>query len=155
MPLSEVRRPDRRGTSAEALELVARARFGHLGTVTEDGYPYVIPVYHAVVDGKILLHSGPRGHKLANIARDGRVCFETADFIADVQNDRLCDWDAKYESAVIFGHAEVLTDAAAKMAALQAVAQKYAGRTGPLTPRDVATVTVVAITVEAATFKRN
>lgn len=154
MPLSEIRRLDRRGTSAEAMDLVAKARFGHLGTVTEDGYPYVIPVYHAVVDGRIVFHGGPRGHKLANIARDHRVCFETASFIGDVQNDRLCDWDAKYESAVIFGRAEAVTDPAAKMAALEAIAQKYAGRSGPLAQRDVATVAVVAITVESASFKR-
>ena len=155
MPTARVRRPDRRGTFDEAMDLVARVQVGHLATITDDGYPYVIPVYHAVLGGRVMFHSGPAGQKLANIARDSRVCFEVAQVAGLVPNDKLCDWDAKYESAVVFGCAEVVTDPEAKIAALQAIARKYAGAAADYsTIRNLAAVTIVAITVEAASCKK-
>ncbi len=136
------------------MDLVARSQIGHLGTVTDDGYPYVIPIFYAMLDGRIVFHSARAGQKMANIARDSRVCLEVSHSAGFAPNEKLCDWEARYESAVVFGRASVVTDPESKMAALQAIARKYAGTTDYSTIKNLASVAVVAITIEAASFKK-
>jgi uncharacterized protein len=56
------------------LAQVYRAR---LATVSEDGFPYRIPLLYLWIDGEVYLHTtGARGHLRANIERVERVCFE-------------------------------------------------------------------------------
>jgi nitroimidazol reductase NimA-like FMN-containing flavoprotein (pyridoxamine 5'-phosphate oxidase superfamily) len=59
------------------LETLARGYSGRLATVSEDGFPYCIPLLYLWIDGEVYLHTASeRGHLRANIERDGRVCFE-------------------------------------------------------------------------------
>lgn len=144
---------DRQKGSEEAMDLIARAVFGHLATVTEDGHPYVIPVNHALRDGRIYVHSAPEGHKLQNIKRDGRVCFEVSELVEIVPGELPCRYAAKYRSAVAFGRATILERSDARLDALKAIAIKYTGKDGPFSPEDLERVAIVEITVESATFK--
>ena len=45
--------------------------------MSEDGFPYCIPLLYLWMDGELYLHTtSARGHLRANIERDPRVCFE-------------------------------------------------------------------------------
>lgn len=50
-PNHPMRRRDRELDEAEALALLREAEWGVLATVDADGWPYAVPVNHAVVDG--------------------------------------------------------------------------------------------------------
>ncbi len=60
---------------AECEDLLASSRFGRVGLSAGDE-PYVVPMSYVYAEGKILLHSGPRGKKLEMARENPRVSFE-------------------------------------------------------------------------------
>ena len=110
-PNLPVRRCERELTSAEAWALLAQAEFGVLATVGWDGWPYAVPVNHVLVDGALFLHSATEGHKLDNLAGDARVsyCVVTQ---AEVLPAEL---STRYQSAIVFGRAVQVHDAASSI----------------------------------------
>jgi nitroimidazol reductase NimA-like FMN-containing flavoprotein (pyridoxamine 5'-phosphate oxidase superfamily) len=153
MPILKARRSDRQGTEPEALEMVARAAYGHLGTTTEDGYPYVVPLNHALEGRTLYLHSAPLGLKISGITRDERVCFEVSEMLKLVRGDAPCRYSVAYRSAICFGRARIVERREDKMHALGALALKYAGAPGPIAPEDADHVCIIAVEIEAATCK--
>ena len=116
-----MRRTDRELTEAEAREILARAEYGVLATAGADSWPYAVPVNH-VLDGEALyIHSAAEGHKLDNIAADERVSF-CAVASAIVIPETL---STLYESAVVFGRACVVGDAAEKRGALELLMRRF------------------------------
>ncbi|MDR3682771.1 MAG: pyridoxamine 5'-phosphate oxidase family protein, partial [Geothrix sp.] len=67
-PNHPIRRRDRALSEAEALEILQEAEWGVLATVDEAGWPYAVPVNHAVVGEDLIIHCATAGHKLANLA---------------------------------------------------------------------------------------
>ena len=153
MPTLTARRKDRQVGEEEALNLITAAEFGHLATITEDGYPYVIPVNHAVDGRRLLIHSAAQGEKVSNIERDPRVSFEVSRMIELVAGDVPCRYSAKYESAVCFGKAKIVRDTEAKRHALTIISQKYSGMGGPFEDSELARVVIIEVQIEAATCK--
>jgi hypothetical protein len=119
-----MRRRDRELSEAEALDLLARSEFGVLATVGPDGWPYAVPVNHALVDGALLIHCATAGHKLDNLAFEARVsyCVVTQ---AEVLPEELA---TRYESAIAFGRAVRLEDEAERRAALRAFGLRFAAQ---------------------------
>jgi len=153
MPVIEVRRKDRQATNEEALALIQNAAFGHLATISSDGYPYVIPVNHALVDGTLLIHSAVSGQKIENIERDSRVCFEVSNMLELVPGPVPCAYSARYESAVAFGKARIVKDAEEKRRALGLISKKYSGKDGPFDDKEIERVAIIVVDIEAATAK--
>lgn len=153
MPITTARRKDRQLTEQEALDLIATADFGHLATIGEDGYPYVIPVNHALLDRTILIHCATVGVKLHNIRREPKVCFEVSRMIEIIPAEVPCAYGAKYESAIAFGKARVVEDVSQKRHALGVISKKYSGQDGPFEDKEIERVVVIAIDIESATCK--
>ncbi len=152
-PNHPMRRRERELDPAEAWALLARAEFGVLATVGRDGWPYAVPVNHVLVDGALLIHSATEGHKLDNLAGDCRVsyCVVTQ---AEVLPEEL---STRYESAIVFGRAVQVHAEAARLAALQAIGQRFAAqypdqvRAG--IEKNLARVTVFRVELERVTGK--
>jgi len=58
-----MRRKDRELPVDEAWRILAAGRVAHLGLIS-GGHPYVVPVSHVVLDGKIYFHSAREGEKV-------------------------------------------------------------------------------------------
>ena len=71
----EIRRRDRALTEIEARAILARADHGVLSTLGADGWPYGVPVNHVLCADVLYIHCARKGHKLENIAHEGRVSF--------------------------------------------------------------------------------
>src|ERR1035438_6991655 len=71
----EIRRRDRALTEEQAREILAGAERGVLATLGADGWPYAIPVNHALSGSVLYIHCAVEGHKLENIAHEERVSF--------------------------------------------------------------------------------
>jgi nitroimidazol reductase NimA-like FMN-containing flavoprotein (pyridoxamine 5'-phosphate oxidase superfamily) len=70
------RRADKVMPAERTREMLAQGYSGRLATVSEDGFPYCIPLLYLWMDGGVYLHTtNARGHLRANIERDRRVCF--------------------------------------------------------------------------------
>lgn len=153
VPSHPIRRKDRELSEAEALQLLQEAEWGVLATVDEAGWPYAVPVNHAVVDGDLIIHCATVGHKLANLAFNPKVSY-----CAVTQAETLpLELSTRYASVIIFGRGELLMDEGEKRAALRALGLRFAGAHPDLVDReidkDLFRTVVVRIRIERATGK--
>lgn len=102
-----MRRSSRATSLADALEILKSGNYGVLSVVSDNGYPYGVPLNYAFLDGKLYFHSAVEGAKLDAIRRDPRVCF-TVTSRAELVPDAL---STDYSSAIVFGRARVVEDA--------------------------------------------
>jgi nitroimidazol reductase NimA-like FMN-containing flavoprotein (pyridoxamine 5'-phosphate oxidase superfamily) len=104
------------------MRLLQEAEWGVLATVDAEGWPYAVPVNHAVVDGSLIIHCATAGHKLDNLAVHPKVSYCVV-----TQAETLpLELATRYASAIVFGRAELLTDEAEKRAALRALGLRFA-----------------------------
>jgi nitroimidazol reductase NimA-like FMN-containing flavoprotein (pyridoxamine 5'-phosphate oxidase superfamily) len=153
MMLREIRRRDRAVSEADAREILARAEYGVLATVGEDGWPYAVPVNHVVAGDLIYVHCASDGHKLENLVHEERVSY-CAVASAQVLPAKL---STLYESAVVFGRAAVVTDAAEKRRALELLGQRFCaefpGEVEEAIRKDGPRTAIVRIRIERITGK--
>jgi nitroimidazol reductase NimA-like FMN-containing flavoprotein (pyridoxamine 5'-phosphate oxidase superfamily) len=153
-----VRRADRAMSDQRMLDTLARGYSGCLATVSEDGFPYCIPLLYLWIDGEVYLHAtDARGHLRANIERDPRVCFEIDEQEGVFDYGRFeCDSGLAYRSLCLFGRIRIVDDRVVKQRFCEALMEKYGNpdtkRPKGFFPRlDV--ITVYAIVVERMTGK--
>ena len=116
----ELRRKEREMTGPEARELLERGEYGVLSTRGADGAPYGIPLNYCIINGAIYFHCAVEGHKLENIAVDGRVSFCVVGK-TEVLPEQFA---TRYESAIISGTATEVYDEE-KQLALEGLLAKY------------------------------
>ena len=153
VPSHPIRRKDRELSEAEALDILREAEWGVLATVDEAGWPYAVPVNHAVVGGDLIIHCATVGHKLANLAFNPKVSY-----CAVTQAETLpLELSTRYASVIIFGRGELLTDEGEKRAALRALGLRFAAAHADMVDReidkDLFRTVVVRIRIERATGK--
>ena len=152
-PSHPIRRRDRALDEAETLRLLEEAEWGVLATVDTDGWPYAVPVNHAVVDGHLILHCAKKGHKLDNLAVNPKVSY-CAVTLAEPIPEELA---TRYASVIVFGHAELVEDEAEKRAALRALGLRFAPDHADVVDRelgkDLFRTAVIRIRIERATGK--
>ncbi len=149
----EIRRKERALSEQEARAILARAEHGVLATSGADGWPYAVPVNHVLSGDVLYLHCALEGHKLENIGHEDRVSFcAVAD--AAVVPEKLT---TAYESAIAFGRAAVVTDAAEKRLAMELLVKRVCGEMPPKAEealaRAGAKIAVVRIRLERITGK--
>jgi len=127
-----------------------------LATVGPDG-PYVTPLCFAYAPpGTIYFHCAHRGHKLDNIDRDPRVCFEVDEVFEVTSARRACDYSIGYVSVIVFGVARRVTDCHEKSKALAMLMDKYAGDSCPaVSEEERGETTVIAVEIRYLTGKSN
>jgi len=154
-PFRKIRRRDRERTAGDGLAMLARADHGVLATVGPDGWPYAVPLNHVLMDGMIYIHCAQQGHKLENIAHEERVSY-CAIASATVAPAELT---TRYESAIVFGRAALVTDAAEKERALVALAIRFCGELTPQAEKEIAQLgphtAILRIRAEHITAKSN
>lgn len=142
---------------AEAIHAVFDATvLGHVGVV-RDGRAAVIPMFVARDGDDLLLHGAPA----AGILRAGKepteICVEATVLDGLVLARSAFHHSMNYRSAVAYGIATEVTDADAKLAALELFAERLIPGRGPelrqITPKEVQGTSVLRMTIEAASEK--
>lgn len=152
-PSHPIRRRDRALDEAQALAILEKAEWGVLATVDADGWPYAVPMNHALVEGALLLHSAREGHKLQNLRVNTRVSYCVV-----TQADTLpLELATRYESVIAFGRARLLMDEGERLAALQALGARFAPDHPEAVAREIAKdafrTAVLRISIERVTGK--
>ena len=114
---------------------------GRIASLDQDGFPQIIPMNFAFVNGAIYMHSHTRGEKLDNIRANPKVGFEVdreLEFLPSYfssPND-ASQADTLYISVVIKGDGVIINDRNEKTLALNALMEKYQpeGKYERLTP---------------------
>ena len=107
MEWKEMRLKKRAMTPERIEAFLKENNVGYLATLSADGSPYCIPINYAWLDGAVILHCGFHGHKIDNIKANDKVAFTVYKCYEIRESRKSCsDWDVRYESVMIFGHAE-------------------------------------------------
>lgn len=113
-------------TQKQIDELLLKSNIGRFGTISEDGYPYVIAMHFVYYDGNIYLHGLPKGQKIDNIIHNPKACFEVDELLGLLPGIKVaCDTEAVYNSVVITGNATLLEDLIYKREVLNKLVEKY------------------------------
>jgi len=137
--------------------LLYKAEVGRLGTISEDGYPYVISMHFIYHDGKIYMHGLPKGQKIDNINRNSKVCFEVDELFGLLTESVTiaCDTEAKYNSVIIVGTAAIVKDIELKRKVLDKIVEKFTPQFAghELPEKMVKGTAVIEIQIERCTGK--
>lgn len=152
-----LRLPERALSDDEARGILDEAAYCVVSTADEDGAPYGVPLSFVHVDGRLYVHTAREGHKIADFARDARVC---ATAVVDVE---ACFEDGfmttRYASAIARGRIRRVEDDREVRHALVALCMKYLPaykkEIGPAIDRDIDEVAVWAIEIESLSGKAN
>lgn len=132
-------------------EFLSSEHVGRIASIDKDGFPQVIPMNFAFVNGIIYMHSHVRGEKLENIKSNQKVGFEVDREIEFLPSYFTSPTDASqadtlYISVVIKGDGIIVNEKEEKTLALNALMEKYQPEGGyeRLTP-DMHVVDEVAI----------
>lgn len=158
MSSPKVRRADRMMSDQRVLETLARGYSGRLATVSEDGFPYCIPLLYLWMNGEVYLHTtSAAGHLRANIDRERRVCFQIDEEQGVFDYGRFeCDSGLAYRSVCLFGRIRIVEDRDVKQRFCEALMAKY-GKPETKRPKGffprIDIITVYAVAVERMTGK--
>jgi nitroimidazol reductase NimA-like FMN-containing flavoprotein (pyridoxamine 5'-phosphate oxidase superfamily) len=138
---------------AEALQLLQEAEWGVLATVDAKGWPYAVPVNHALVDGDLIIHCATAGHKLDNLAFNPKISY-----CAVTQAETLpLELATRYASVIVFGQAELVSEGGEKRRLLRALGLRFAAEHAEMVDReidrDLFRTAVLRIRIERATGK--
>lgn len=124
-----MRRNDRAQDREFSLALIDRCTHGIMALNTGGDTPYCLPLSFVRVDDKLYFHCAHEGRKVDLLRANPRVCVTFVDgdtpvFVAPAM------YTTYFQSAIVTGTAQEVTDDSEKTAALLALCQK-------LTPDDV------------------
>lgn len=116
----EMRRKDRQVFDEEIIEILTNGEYGIFSSISENGYPYGVPVNYVYHDNCIYFHCANEGHKLNNIKANNKVSF------CVVSDTKILSekFTTKYKSVVAFGEADVITGESKELALLKII-EKY------------------------------
>ncbi|MBF7066500.1 pyridoxamine 5'-phosphate oxidase family protein [Aliarcobacter butzleri] len=114
-------------TKEQIDELLLKAEVVRLGTISEDGFPYVLPMHFVYFDNKIYMHGLPKGKKIDNIKFNSNVCFEVDEMIGLLYEgvENPCDVNTEFNSVIVEGKASLVSEFDEKYQALSQIVAKF------------------------------
>ena len=103
------------------------SKVGRIASIDAQGFPYVVPVHFVYFNEKIYVHGLPKGQKLDNISLNPKVGFEVDEMLSLIYKgiEKPCDVNTEYNSAIIMGTAELISDLDQKKEVLRRIVEKY------------------------------
>ncbi len=155
---NQVRRiPTRGHYDRETVYAVLDAGFlCHVGFVAES-QPYVIPTLYGRDGDDLFLHGAASSRMLRNLDRNGQVCLTVTHVDGLVLARSAFHHSMNYRSAVVFGTAQLVTDAQVKEHGLFVISEQVlAGRwdeSRPPNSKELKATSVLRLTIEQASAK--
>lgn len=124
--------------------------------LTQGDQPYVVPMNYGYLDGKIYMHTGPKGLKVEILADNPKVSFTVMESVELMSAPNPCKWDVRYRSVVGLGRASLVEDLTEKAAGLEAIA-RHCGYDGDMNfpPEKVKGLAVIRIEIDHLSGKKN
>lgn len=116
-----MRRKDREKDEAFALQMVDKCKFATVAMVTPEGKPYCVPLSIVRVGNLIYFHSAMKGEKIDNLKANPQICMACVGDVEPLKDK----FTTAFESAVVKGKAEQVTDSQEKIEALRAICLRY------------------------------
>lgn len=158
-PRTEVRRKPERGAydAATVNAILDEALICHVGFVSENGYPVVIPTIHARRDETLYIHGSPASRLLRSMKAGDEICVTVTLLDGLVVARSAFHNSMNYRSVVVIGAPRIVDSPAEKLAALETVTDHVIpGRwadSRPVTDKEIKGTLVVAIDLTEASAK--
>ena len=98
----EMRRTDKKLTQEESIEILINGEYATLATVSENGYPSIVPLNYVYINDAIYFHCAKEGQKLDNITYNEKVCVSIVSKSQVVPEE----FSTNYKSVVVYGIAK-------------------------------------------------
>lgn len=155
---SQVRRRPQRGAYDEATVygILDAGIMAHIGYVI-DGQPFVTPTAYWREGRKLYWHGAAASRMLATVAEGAPVCVTVSFLDGFIVGRSGITHSLNYRSVMAYGRARLMSDPAAKRAAMDAFIDRlYAGRPvklRPTTDAELMQIAVVEMEIEEASAK--
>lgn len=151
------RMPSRADYERETIEAILdEAIVSHVGTVSPEGHPIVIPTLHARAGDWLYIHGSAASPTLRRAAQ-AEICLTATLLDGLVLARSAVHHSVNYRSVVVFGQAERIEDAQGKSEALKAFTEKLIpGRWGDArlpTEKELRAVGVLRLPLDEASAK--
>jgi len=100
----EMTKKKKQMSDKDTLNLLEKGSFGVLGTISDQGYPYTVPVNYVFYKEKIYFHCAKTGHKLDNIKKNEKVSFTVVGHETIIEEE----FTTNYSSVILFGNARLI-----------------------------------------------
>ncbi|HKK83244.1 MAG TPA: pyridoxamine 5'-phosphate oxidase family protein [Atribacterota bacterium] len=120
-----MRRKDKEITNIKEInEIIMEADFCNVA-MSKNNAPYLVPMNYGFHEPYIYLHSANEGLKIDILRRNPQVCIGIVGHVKLEKSSDVCKTGMKYNSVIIFGKAEFLTNKDEKSKALTHIVQHY------------------------------
>lgn len=117
----EMRRNKQQLSKNETKEIFKNNTSGVLALLSDDGFPYTVPISYVFTGDKLYFHSAKTGHKIDAINK-----YNKASFCVIAQDKVIPEkYTTLYKSAIAFGKIKVINSETEKLKALEVLAEKY------------------------------
>lgn len=116
-----MRRQKQELSKKECMDILINQPRGFLAVLGDNEYPYVIPMSHVYVNGKIYFHGAKQGHKNDAVKNNPKVSYCVMDDGVKNKNE----WWYTFKSVVVFGKIKTLADDSEKIDKLTYLGNKF------------------------------
>lgn len=118
----EIRYTKQKLSDEECVKILEKGTSGVLSLLSDDGYPYGVPLSYTYHDSVLYFHGNGTGHKVDAIRNSEKASF------CVIEKDQVipAELTTYYRSVIVFGKVRILEDKAEKRKALLHLAEKYA-----------------------------
>ncbi len=104
----KMRRFKQQVSETECIDILKSAKRGVLSVISDDGYPYGVPInhYYCEEDGKLYFHGAKAGHKIDAI----KACDKASYCVYNEGFRKEGDWALNITSVIIFGRISLVED---------------------------------------------
>jgi len=120
-----MRRMDKQVTDIEVLNSVINSALVCRIGLVKDDRPYVIPLNFGFDGSNLYFHSARSGEKVEILKMNSHICVEFEQDISIIENEKPCNWGARYLTVVIHGTAELVVDLVEKRYGLVQILEHY------------------------------
>ncbi len=151
--MKPIRRKEKEIVDQEKIKnIIKQARICNIA-MCRDNIPYTVTMNFGFDGEYIYLHSAAEGLKIDILKENPRVCISIAQNIQFIPALIPCKSTMEYESVLIFGRADFLSDKAERIEALKYIIQHYYRGVKRVTENDINKLAIIRIEIEKMTGK--
>jgi len=123
--------------------------------LSEDNYPYIVPLCFGYEENSLYFHSAPHGKKLDMLRINNTVCFEFDIGHRIVEAQDACGWSMNYRSVVGFGKASIIDDPKERAKAITTIIRHYTGKPLAYSEAKLNNTVIIKVDIESITGKES
>lgn len=150
-----MRRKDREITNkSEIISFIKKSNLIHVA-ISDDVFPYVVPLNYGFRDNAFFIHSARRGRKVELLKKNPQVAFEIVAFDELHTHTDACQWTTKFQSVMGTARAEILETKADLKAGLDVLMEHYGKFDNTYDPKFYERIVIIKLNIIDLTGKQS